>query len=205
MESMSNFVTKYLQDRRGGRMRVLDVGAMNVNGTYRDLFDDPLWEYVGLDMGPGPGVDKVLDSPYSWRGISPKSYDVIISGQAFEHIEFPWISMLHITRSLVEGGLVCLIVPSGGHEHRYPVDCWRYYPDGVRALARWADLEPLAATTTWHTDRQYPDDSAQWADTVLVARRPPSMVGRRQLVEAKRWLLLQTMTRQASLRHGVFQ
>ena len=65
-------------------------------------------------------------------------------------------------------------MPSSGHEHRYPVDCWRYYPDGVTALARWADLDVLYAGTDWEPRQVYDDDSAKWADTMLVAQRPES-------------------------------
>ena len=67
-------------------------------------------------------------------------------------------------------GIACLIAPSGGYEHRYPVDCWRFYPDGMRALARFARLECLEAYTQWEGS----DDpgSDPWKDTVLVLRKP---------------------------------
>jgi SAM-dependent methyltransferase len=176
---------------------------MDVNGTYRTLFDDANWEYTGLDLEPGPGVDRVLRSPYSWSGIRSRSFDVVVTGQAFEHIEFPWITMLQITRVLVEDGLLCMIVPSGGHEHRFPVDCWRYYPDGVRALARWADLKPLSAITSWQPQREYPDDSAEWADTVLIARRPIQSPPRRWFGEAKRSALRHVLMAQGTRRHSL--
>ena len=76
-----------------------------------------------MDMTPGKNVDIVLPSPYRWRGIESNSVDVLISGQAFEHIEFFWITMLEIARVLKPGGLCCIIAPSGGAEHKYPVDC----------------------------------------------------------------------------------
>jgi len=31
-----------------------------------------------------------------------------------------------------------LNVPSTGEFHRYPVDCWRFYPDSANALVEWA-------------------------------------------------------------------
>ena len=65
-----------------------------------------------------------------------------------------------------------MIVPSGGFEHRFPLDCWRYYPDGAKALAHWADLDVVSVSTAWVPRRPYADDSATWADTVLVARKP---------------------------------
>jgi len=204
MESMQRFVDQYLNDRKGQRLRVLDVGSMNVNGTYRMLFDQPGWTYTGLDLEPGPGVDHVLESPYTWRNVRAGSYEVVVTGQAFEHIEFPWITVLHATRALVPGGLLCMIVPSDGEEHRYPVDCWRYYPDGVAALARWGDLEPLSATTEWPGTATYPDNSEIWSDTVLVARKPvPRSSLRRSAGNLKRASLLRLMAAQAVRRHTV--
>lgn len=174
LEAMARFVKEDLADRRGRPLQVLDVGAMDVNGSYRQFFDDPAWAYTGLDMEAGNGVDVVLPQPYDWSALNDDSFDVVISGQAFEHIEFPWVTILEVARVLRPGGLLCLIVPSGGYEHRYPVDCWRYYPDGVRALAHWADLDVVRADTAWEPTGDYVDDSAQWADTVLVARKRPA-------------------------------
>jgi len=198
---MERFVDEHLADRRGRPLRVLDVGAMDVNGSYRQLFDDPAWQYTGVDLEPGTGVDVVLPTPYDWSPFRSRSFDVVISGQAFEHIEFPWITIGQVARVLVPMGLLCMVVPSGGYEHRYPVDCWRYYPDGVTALARWADLEVVSAVTHWTADASYTDDSAGWADTVLVARKPYVPVPRRLLGDAKRHLLARTLTFQSGRLH----
>src|SRR5262245_27514324 len=202
MEAMRRFVDEDLADRRGQPLRVLDVGSMDLNGSYRVLFDDPRWQYTGVDLEPGNGVDVVLVSPYDWKAIPSHSFDIVISGQAFEHIEFPWITALQVTRVLVQGGLFCMIVPSGGYEHRFPVDCWRYYPDGVKALAGWADLEAVSASTAWVPRRPYADDSADWADTVLVARKPsyPSWAQRLR-ADAKRRVLRRTLQAQGRRRH----
>jgi SAM-dependent methyltransferase len=48
------------------------------------------------------------------------------------------LSFLEIIRVLKPTGLFYLNVPSNGDFHRYPVDCWRFYPDSGRALERWA-------------------------------------------------------------------
>jgi hypothetical protein len=204
MLAMAGFVDQYLDDRRGSPLRVLEVGSMNVNGSYRTLFDQPGWSYTGLDLERGPGGDLVLPSTLDWRAVRPDSYDVVITGQAFEHMEFPWITILHVTRALVPGGLLCLIVPSGGEEHRYPVDCWRFYPDGVTALAHWGDLEAISVTTAWPGTATYRDESERWADTVLVARKPVVHSAlRRSFGNLKRAALLRTMAAQGQRRRAV--
>ena len=73
--------------------------------------------------------------------------DVIISGQAFEHIEFFLLTWLGMVRVLKPRGLVFLIAPSRGPEHRFAVDCWRFYPDGYRALAKYGGLELVEVST----------------------------------------------------------
>jgi SAM-dependent methyltransferase len=170
MARMRTFVEEHLADRRGRPTAILDVGSMDVNGSYRPLFDDPSWTYTGADVEAGDGVDVVLQDAYSW-GFPARSFDVVVSGQALEHIAFPWVSMLEIHRVLRPGGLACLVAPASGMEHRYPIDCWRFYTDGMLSLALWADLEPLFATTNW-ADEQWSDNSNEWHDSVLIARRP---------------------------------
>ncbi|HZE56246.1 MAG TPA: hypothetical protein VE031_00180 [Chthoniobacterales bacterium] len=46
------------------------------------------------------------------------------------------------------------------------------YPDGLRALARYAGLEVLAAETQWEDLPQYDNESNKWLDSVLIARKP---------------------------------
>ena len=41
---------------------VLDVGAIDINGTVRDQFKLRGWKYTGFDCEPGKGVDFVGDA-----------------------------------------------------------------------------------------------------------------------------------------------
>ncbi|HEY1278275.1 MAG TPA: hypothetical protein VGF22_01290, partial [Acidimicrobiales bacterium] len=81
---MSRLVASYLHGRGGIGTDVLDVGSLDVNGTYRPFFTDPAWSYTGLDVVPGPGVDTVVADPYQWTEFSDDSFDVVVSGQALE-------------------------------------------------------------------------------------------------------------------------
>jgi 2-polyprenyl-3-methyl-5-hydroxy-6-metoxy-1,4-benzoquinol methylase len=162
-ELMRQFAQQ-IRERAAGRLiRVLDVGSAGVNGTYKDLFIFPGAEYVGLDIQAGPNVDVVPEDPYRWTALPDNSFDVIISGQALEHIEFPWLIFEQIARKLKPMGLACLIAPSRGPEHRYPVDCYRYYPDGLRALAKWSGLNVVECEYT-RGQSGFGADSDQWGD-----------------------------------------
>lgn len=118
-------------------VRVLDIGGADVNGSYADLFRYPGVRYIGADLSAGPGVDLVLDDPYRLP-LPDGSVDFVVSGQMLEHCEYFWQSFAEMIRVLKADGFLFMIVPSAGPIHRYPVDCYRFYPDAYRALAKWA-------------------------------------------------------------------
>lgn len=178
---MQSFIDVYLADHRNDRLRILDIGSRIVlpgHPTYRTLFDAPGWEYVGLDVDEGLNVDTVVRDPYRWDEVPADSVDVVVSGQVLEHVELFWVTAFEIGRVMKPGGLTMLIAPSGGWEHRYPVDCWRFYRDGMRAIAEHLRFEVLEAYTEWGR----PD----WADSVLVMRKPLWGASDRALFDRRR-------------------
>jgi SAM-dependent methyltransferase len=150
---------------------------------YKDLCNNPscalLISFACRDyFGFGYSVHIVLKHAYQWDEISDNFCDVLISGQAFEHIEFPWITISEIARILKPNGLICIIAPSMARLHRYPVHCQNYFSDGLIALAKFAGLKvihastnlaPIGATIDWYggIDEDFCEDS------MLVARKPP--------------------------------
>lgn len=158
-EFADSWVPKYFKE--GQILEILDVGSMNLGGgCHRDLFTGHV--YTGLDIEVGNNVDVVVPNPYEWFELKDKLHDVVISGQAFEHIEFPWLTMGQIRYTLKPGGLCCITVPGAGPEHRYPVDCWRFLPDGMRALGKYVGFDVL--------DIQVQDDS--WRTTRAIYQKP---------------------------------
>lgn len=186
IEKMAAFRDRYLSVRINEPLRILDLGSQDVNGSYRPLFSEPLWDYAGLDMAAGNNVDIVLHTPYVWNEVASKSADVVISGQAFEHIQYFWITMLEIARVLKPGGICCILAPSSGPEHRYPMDCWRFYPDGMASLAHFAQMEVIEAVTQWQ-DLGYADSDC-WHDSMLVCRRQDNGMWWNIKSDLKRWL-----------------
>jgi SAM-dependent methyltransferase len=168
---MATFRERYLAGREHEPLTVYDLGSQDINGSYKPLFTTGNWSYSGVDMTAGPNVDLVLADPYAWREVASDSVDVLVSGQTFEHTEFFWLTMQEIARVLRPNAICCIIAPSSGPEHQYPVDCWRVYPDGLRALARYAGLETLECWTQWDDLPEYDEESNKWHDTVLVARK----------------------------------
>ena len=128
---MRYFVEKYLD--LNSELTILDVGSCDVNGTYKDLFQNPKWKYYGLDLQPGPNVDLVSKSVYDF-GLKSRFFDVVISGNTLEHVEAPWIWIKEIESVTKLNGLICIIAPFFIHIHRHPLDCWRIAPDGMKYL-----------------------------------------------------------------------
>ena len=135
LENMRNFRQHYLSGKEGLPLKILDLGSMAIGGSYRNIFQEDQWEYIGVDIASGDNVDVILSDPYNWLEIDSCSMDVVISGQTFEHVNCFWMTFQEMVRVTKPQGKICVIAPSKGKIHRYPVDCWRFYPDGMKALA----------------------------------------------------------------------
>lgn len=137
MSNCQSFFTTYSASlAQHQHVKVVEIGSQNVNGTLRDTCPTN-FEYIGVDFAQAKGVDIVLDDPYKLP-FENESVDVILSSSCFEHSEMFWLVFLEILRVLKPNGLFYLNAPSTGGFHRYPVDCWRFYPDSGAALVKWA-------------------------------------------------------------------
>lgn len=171
MDKMAAFAAAYLADYRDQPLAILDVGsaAVGETETYRDIFGRPPWRYMGLDLAPGANVDLAVQDAYDWRELEDQTFDLVVSGQAFEHIEYIWLTILEVARVLKVNGLAAIIAPARGHIHRYPTDCWRFYPDGLPTLVRYAGLELVES----HVQESYAYPGRfQWGHATVIARRP---------------------------------
>jgi len=144
MMLMKEFISEHLDPLK--EYNLLEVGSLNVNGSYRELFSNV--KYTGIDVQAGPDVDIKLKKPYDWAELEDNSYDLIISGQCLEHVEFPWLVMEQIKKKMTNDAIICVIVPStgpihGSHGYGF-VDAYRYNPDGLRALGKWVDLHVVS-------------------------------------------------------------
>jgi SAM-dependent methyltransferase len=146
---MTEFVAQYLD--KNAKLKILDIGAYDINGNYRHHFDNPNWTYVGLDQEAGPNVDIVVTDHDDW-GIN-EEYDVVISGQALEHVKDMHKFIRNVEQALKPGGQTCIIAPNHGYasEHRCPVDCWRIMPDGLKFL--FTEICNLDVVKVWIQDK----------------------------------------------------
>jgi SAM-dependent methyltransferase len=157
MATVSRFSQTYLS--KGSELKIIDIGSLDINGSYKHIFDNDLWEYIGIDIKEGPNVDLILRNPYLLP-FDDNSIDIIISGQAFEHMEYPWLMMGQVSRVLKVEGYCCIVVPSAGAAHESP-DCWRILPDGMKAMADLCGLTIVELGSSGGT----------WNDTYLIAKK----------------------------------
>ncbi|MDO9708318.1 methyltransferase domain-containing protein [Paracraurococcus lichenis] len=146
---------------------VAELGSYDVNGRLRD-HAPPGVRWVGFDMAPGPGVD-VAVAPGAALPLADGSVDVAVTSSAFEHDAAFWQTFLELVRILRPGGLLYLNAPSNHVVHRFPLDCWRFYPDAGLALCGWAARQGTAVMLAESfVGRQ---GGEGWCDFVAVFRK----------------------------------
>lgn len=142
-DEMCSVFKKYLD--MDSILTIIDIGSMNICGTYKALIS-PNWNYIGVDIEKGDNVDIVMVNNYILP-FDDNSIDVVISGQCLEHVDRPWLLMKEIGRVLKKEGYCFVTAPAKWHIHKFPLDCWRIYPDGMRILLEDAGLKVLETYT----------------------------------------------------------
>jgi SAM-dependent methyltransferase len=185
--------------------KVLEIGPDGSPSTYRQrvTVDVAAWDTLDMtsDLTGDDHLTYKATHPYEFP-VPDDSYDVVLSGQVLEHVPKIWRWMPELARVTRRGGTVITIAPVSWPYHEAPQDCWRAYPDGLRALyedagldvalAEWGsvELEPVLARlprrlrgkSLWqklstsvlllHHNTRLPLQAA--FDTVVVGRKPIS-------------------------------
>jgi SAM-dependent methyltransferase len=129
-EAMHTLLTAFTREKAD----VLDVGSYDVNGNYREMIERHAgWHYTGLDVCAGPNVDVVSADPYHFP-FEDNTFDLLISGSTMEHVEAIWLWVPELVRVLKPGGMLSIVTHWSFKEHKYPIDCWRIMPDGMKYL-----------------------------------------------------------------------
>ena len=141
-------------------MRVLEVGSRNINGSVRPLVEStkPL-EYIGIDIEPGPGVDRVLNAIYL-TDTFPAWFDVVICTETLEHARDYLTVIAQMKAVLKPGGVLYLTTRSPGFPlHEYPGDYWRFTKAQILTLFKNMQIESC-------------EDDPQTPGVFLKARKP---------------------------------
>jgi SAM-dependent methyltransferase len=120
---------------------VYEFGSYQVEGQegyadLRALF--PRREFIGCDMRPGPGVDRVED--VSRLTLGDASAGTVLCIETFEHVFEVRKAFDEVFRVLRPGGLLVFTSPLNFRIHGYPDDYWRMTPHCLRRM-----LDPYEA------------------------------------------------------------
>ena len=154
--SANIFCERYcIPSLKESELKILDIGGGNVNGSYKEIFEKAGLKYYFAEFRNQEISSQKIE--VSEGGIilcHDNEFDFVISGQMLEHCEDPIQSVSEACRVLKENGLFCLIAPSAGPDHKYPIDCYRFYPDSFKVFAKKTDLTLLnlhhSKTAPWH-------------------------------------------------------
>lgn len=99
--------------------RVLDVGTGS--GLFLEVTRDAGWSAVGLEYGDSlykqvheeRGLD-VLYGAFEELELAPGSFDAVAMWDCLEHVIDPAAALARVRRTLVEDGLLLLLVPNAG-------------------------------------------------------------------------------------------
>lgn len=151
-----------------GFQHILDIGSLDVKGTLRSVKPEGS-RYVGVDLRPGPGVDRLLEDPHHLP-FDDESFDVVVSSSCMEHDTLFWVTFAEMLRVVKLGGLIYVNAPSNGNYHAHPYDHWRFYPDAGLALAQWSEKvgTPAELIESFIGKRIH-----IWSDNVMVFARKP--------------------------------
>jgi hypothetical protein len=167
LDNMSICIKKHLLPghvpESGTTLRVLDVGGAHVSGSYRPLFDVFEPDYTVLDLDQVEGSDPVSEPDGRISGIDGQ-FDVVIAGHTLEQSARFWRIFEEMVRLCADDGLIVVIAPSAGPIHSGPVDCYRFLPDSMNALA---ELSGTHLIDTWR------DARGPFHDLVGVFRKSP--------------------------------
>jgi len=161
--SVVMFASRQIDGLEAAGSAVLEVGSCDVNGSIRPLIEDRKpRRYVGVDIGPGPGVDEVCPSEALIEQFGAGSFDVVVSTEMLEHV-VDWRAVITNMKGVLRpGGRLLITTRSRGFPyHAWPVDTWRYELDDLKQI--FSDFEITGLT---------PDPDPERPGVFLTARRP---------------------------------
>jgi len=112
-------------------LRVLEVGPDGFPSTFQQIVGNLPWDTI--DISSSPELTYAATNPYEFP-IPSDTYDIVFSAQVIEHVARIWRFMPELARVTKPGGYVITINPVSWPYHEAPIDCWRMYPEAMKAL-----------------------------------------------------------------------
>jgi ubiquinone/menaquinone biosynthesis C-methylase UbiE len=120
--------------------KVLEIGPSGNPSHYSCLVSNKTikWHTIDIDTTYLQGGEKntlhiVSNLEYNYP-IEDATFDIVLCGQVMEHVSKIWLWIKELERITKPGGKIILISPISWPYHEAPIDCWRIYPEGMKAL-----------------------------------------------------------------------
>ncbi|UCG35436.1 MAG: methyltransferase domain-containing protein [Candidatus Omnitrophota bacterium] len=124
---------------------VIDVGALDVNGSLRSIVEtlNPA-SYIGVDLQRGAGVDKICKAENLISEFGYDRFDLLISCELLEHVR-NWRKVIHNIKCVLKpGGIILITTRSKGFGyHGAPFDFWRYEVSDMKDIFSDFDIETI--------------------------------------------------------------
>jgi len=116
---------------------VVEFGSYQVEGqegyaNLRSMFAGKA--FIGCDMRPGPGVDRIED--VSNVAMDDESAGAVLCIETFEHVFEVRRAFDEVFRILKPGGVFVITTPLNFRIHAYPDDYWRLTPSCLKRMMR---------------------------------------------------------------------
>jgi SAM-dependent methyltransferase len=124
---------KYAQPVFKTNMKVLEIGPGDYPSTFRKIIDNESIQWDTIDIFNSDKLTYIAQDEYNFP-IPDNTYDIVFSAQVLEHVRKVWTWIKEVSRVCKTDGYVVTINPVSWPFHEAPIDCWRVYPEGMKAL-----------------------------------------------------------------------
>jgi SAM-dependent methyltransferase len=148
-KSCIDFGVKFLTPETVKDKRIIDLGALDVNGSLRYHTEQyKPKKYIGVDLDGGPCVDIVCDVEDIEDFLPDQQFDIVISTEMIEHV-YNWKNVINIIKRLCKpDGMIIITTRSYGFPlHSWPTDQWRFEVDDMKYI--FSDCSDVIVENDW--------------------------------------------------------
>jgi SAM-dependent methyltransferase len=121
---------------------VLEIGPDNFPSSFQNVHGINFKKWDTIDMYTSDKLTFQTKGDCTFP-IENDTYDIVLAANVLEHVRKPWLWIKEVGRVCKENGVVICINPVSWHYHEAPIDCYRYYPEGMQSIFEEAKLDVL--------------------------------------------------------------
>lgn len=124
-------------------MKILEIGPQGNPSAYCNIVNNRtlIWNTLDFDNSLAD-VTFIIKDEYHYP-VEDNAYDIVLSGNVAEHVKKIWLWLKELKRIVVPGGYIITVNPVSWPYHEAPVDCWRIFPEGMKALCEEVNLQMI--------------------------------------------------------------